>query len=101
MENVADKLCWEGGEFKAERRVQRRLESRGVFCLLYRLGSSCLDETLFRHSFLCSSRGGRWGVMIPGWMSKDAASYSDVKAKSGVLEPQVVLHVDFVPRSRR
>ena len=39
--------------------------------------------------------------MIPGWMSKDAASYSDVKAKSGVLEPEVVVHVDFVRRSRR
>ena len=38
MENVADKLCWEGGELKAERRVQRLFESGGVFCLLYRLG---------------------------------------------------------------
>ena len=26
---------------------------------------------------------------------------SDVKAKSGVLEPEVVVHVDFAPRSRR
>ena len=44
MEIVADKLCWEGGEFKAEfkkrGRVRSRLESRGVFCLLY----TCTDS---------------------------------------------------------
>ena len=78
MEIVADKLCWEGGEFKAEfkkrGRVRSRLESRGVFCL-YRFGSSCLDETLFRHSSVllhsCAvPEGGGWAVMNDDpWMN--------------------------------
>ena len=45
--------------------------------------------------------GGRWAVMILGWISRDVASYSDVKAKSGGVEPEVMVHLDYVPRSRR
>ena len=37
--------------------------------------------------------------MILGWVSRVAASYSDVTAKSGGLEPEVMVHVDYVPRS--
>ena len=39
--------------------------------------------------------------MILGWISRVAASFSDVTAKSGGLEPEVMVHVDYVPRSRR
>ena len=97
MENVADKLCWEGDEFKAEGRVQSRLESRGVFCLLY----TCTDSEvlvlmkLFSGMHSCAvPEGGRWAVMILGWISRDVASYSDVKAKSGGVEPEVMVHLD-------
>ena len=77
MEIVADKLCWEGGEFKAELkkrgRVGSRLKSRGVFCLLYTCTDSevpCLDETLFRHSsILLHSSGGT------GYVDVDLSPY--------------------------
>ena len=54
-------------------------------------------------TFMCSSRGGGWAVMNNDpWMDfKSCASCSDVKAKSGGLEPEVMVHVDYVPRSRR
>ena len=75
---------------------------------MYRFGSSCLDETLFRHSSVllhsCAvPEGGGWAVMNNDpWMDfKSCASCSDVKAKSGGLEPEVMVHVDYVPRSRR
>ena len=75
MEIVADKLCWEGGEFKAEfKKGASSKPSRVSRCVLfvvhmYRFGSSCLDETLFRHSSVllhsCAvpERGGGWAVM--------------------------------------
>ena len=116
MEIVADKLCWEGGEFKAEfkkrGRVRSRLESRGVFCLLY----TCTDSEvlvlmklfsgilLFFYIHVQFQRGGAVMNDDP-WIdfksSRVAASCSDVKAKSGGLEPEVMVHVDYVPRSRR
>ena len=48
-------------------------------------------------------REGGWAVMNNDpWMDfKSCASCSDVKAKSGGLEPEVMVHVDYVPRSRR
>ena len=74
MEIVADKLCWEGGEFKGEFKkrgqVRSRLES-GVFCLLY----TCTDSEvlvlmklfsgipLFFYIHVQFQRGWGWAVM--------------------------------------
>ena len=66
MENVADKLCWEGDEFKAEGRVQSRLESRGVFVQTQKFLSwwNSFQAFFCSSTFMCSSReGGGWAVM--------------------------------------